>query len=137
MPVRAGRVGHDDRGAAVVEFTLVSILLVTLFVLIMQVGLVLHTRNVMVSAAQEGARFAANADRTEADGVARTRQALTEALGADLVARTRVVPAEQTRTASGAPVVGIVVEGPLPFLFADIGPLDLRVVGHAIEEGAP
>ena len=137
MPAAARRVVRGDRGAAVVEFTLVSILLVTLFVLIMQVGLVLHTRNVMVSAAQEGARFAANADRSEADGVARTRQALQDALGAELVGRTTVVPAARTSTASGAPVVGIVVEGPLPFLFADVGPLEIRVEGHAIDEGRP
>ena len=126
---------RDDRGAAVVEFTLVSILLVTLFVMIMQVGLVLHTRNVMVSAAQEGARFAANADRSGADGVERTRRALRESLGADLVDRTAITVAPQTTTGSGAPVVGIRVQGPLPFLFADIGPLEITVEGHALDEG--
>lgn len=129
------RVVRDDRGAAVVEFTLVSILLVTLFVMIMQVGLVLHTRNVMVSAAQEGARFAANADRSGADGVERTRQALRQSLGGDLVDRTAVTVAPQTSTGSGAPVVGIRVRGPLPFLFADIGPLEITVEGHALDEG--
>lgn len=127
---------RGDRGAAVVEFTLVSILLVTLFVMIMQVGLVLHTRNVMVSAAQEGARLAANADRSGADGVERTRQALRESLGRDLVERTRVTVAPQTATGSGAPVVGIRVQGPLPFLFAAIGPLQITVEGHALDEGA-
>lgn len=131
-----GRVARDDRGAAVVEFTLVSILLVTLFVMIMQVGLVLHTRNVMVSAAQEGARFAANADRSGVDGVQRTRQALRESLGRDLVARTAVTVAPRTATGSGAPVIGIRVRGPLPFLFAAVGPLEITVEGHALDEGA-
>lgn len=113
-----------------------SILLVTLFVLVLQVGLVLHTRNVMVAAAQEGARFAANADRSAADGQARTRQALREALGSDLVGRTTVTPT-RSATASGAPVVGMRVHGPLPFLFADVGPLEITVEGHALDEGAP
>lgn len=130
------RPARDDRGAAVVEFTLVSILLVTLFVMIMQVGLVLHTRNVMVAAAQEGARFAANADRSGADGVERTRQALRESLGADLESRTAVTVAPRTSTGSGAPVVGIRVAGPLPFLFAAVGPLEITVEGHALDEGA-
>ena len=112
-----------------------SVLLVTLFVLVLQVGLVLHTRNVMVAAAQEGARFAANADRTAADGVARTEQALRESLGNGLLARTEVTPAAVTTTASGLPVVGIRVHGPLPFLFADVGPLEITVEGHALEEG--
>ena len=132
MPEEAGR--RDDRGAAVVEFTLVSILLVSLFLMILQVGLVLHTRNVMVSAAQEGARLAANADRTAQDGVARTQEALRGSLGADLLARTDVTPLGRTTTPSGAPVVGIQVSGPLPFLFVPIGPLRLTVQGHALDE---
>ncbi len=105
--------------------------------MIMQVGLVLHTRNVMVSAAQEGARFAANADRTDAQGAERTRQALRDALGSDIVSRTEVTPLARSSTANGAPVVGMRVHGPLPFLFADIGPLEITVEGHALDEGAP
>ena len=129
-----GRLARDDRGAAVVEFTLVSILLVTLFVMIMQVGLVLHTRNVMVSAAQEGARFAANADRSDAEGAERTCEALASALGQDILGRTVVTPLDRT-SAAGASVVGIRVQGPLPFLFAAIGPLEITVEGHALDEG--
>ena len=52
-----------DAGNSTVEFTLVSVLLVSLFLLVMQVGFVLHTRNVLVASAQEGARYGANADR--------------------------------------------------------------------------
>ena len=135
MPAPTTPAGRDDRGAAVVEFTLVSILLVSLFLMILQVGLVLHTRNVMVAAAQEGARLAANADRTEADGVARTREALRGSLGADLLARTEVAPAGRSATPGGAPVVGIRVSGPLPFLFVPVGPLRITVTGHALDEG--
>jgi hypothetical protein len=129
------QVGRDDRGAAVVEFTLVSILLVSLFLMVLQVGLVLHTRNVMVSAAQEGARLAANADRDAGDGVARTREALGGSLGSDLLSRTAVTPLPPTTTPNGAPVVGIRVSGPLPFLFVPVGPLRITVEGHALDEG--
>ena len=131
MPERGRRTGDD--GAAVVEFTLVSVLLVTLFLLVLQVGLVLHARNVMVSAAQEGARFAANADRTPADGVVRTRSAIAGSLGEAFAARLSVTPLPPT-TAAGAPVVGISVSGPLPFVFAPVGPLRITVQGHALEE---
>ena len=124
-----------DRGAAVVEFTLVSVLLVALFLGVLQVGLVLHARNVMVSAAQEGARFAANADRTPADGVVRTREALSGSLGADLVARTAVEPLPVTTTPNGALVVGIRVSGPAPWVFRAVGQLTITVEGHALEEG--
>ena len=125
---------RGDDGAAVVEFTLVSILLVALFLLVLQVGLVLHTRNVLVAAAQEGARFAANADRTPLDGVARTRQAIAESLGRDVADRMAVTPLPPTTTA-GAPVVGIAVSGPLPLVSSLVGPLSITVRGHALEEG--
>jgi len=125
-----------DRGVAVVEFTLVSALLVFLFLLVMQVGLVLHARNVLVSAAQDGARLAANADRTPQDGVARTTESISETLGADLAGR-MVVTSLPASATDGLPVVGIQVRGPLPFVFAPVGPLSITVRGHALEEGVP
>jgi Flp pilus assembly protein TadG len=125
-----------DGGSAVVEFTLVSVLLVFLFLLVMQVGLVLHARNVLVSAAQDGARFAANADRSPEDGVARTTASISETLGAELAGRMVVTPLPAATT-DGLPVVGIRVSGPLPFVFAPAGPLSITVEGHALEEGVP
>ena len=127
---------YDDHGAAVVEFTLVSVLLVFLFLLVMQVGLVLHARNVLISAAQDGARFAANADRTAEDGAARTTESISETLGAELAARMVVTPLPASAE-DGLPVVGIQVRGPLPFVFAPVGPLSITVEGHALEEGVP
>ena len=117
-----------------VEFTLVSVLLVALFLMILQVGLVLHTRNVLISAAQEGARFAANADRTPAEGASRTTAAISGSLGPDLAARMTVTVLPLSTTAAGAPVVGIAVRGPLPFVFAPVGQLTIEVQGHALEE---
>jgi hypothetical protein len=126
----------DDQGAAVVEFTLVSVLLVFLFLLVMQVGLVLHARNVLISAAQDGARYAANADRSPEDGVARTARSIADTLGTDLAARMVITPLPPSAT-DGLPVVGIQVTGPLPFVFAPVGPLSITVEGHALEEGQP
>jgi hypothetical protein len=129
------RAAARDDGSAVVEFTLVSVLLVFLFLLVFQLGLVLHTRNVLISAAQEGARYAANADRTAADGVARTTQAIEGSLGPELADRMVVTPLPASVTAAGAPVVGVSVQGPLPFVFAPVGPLRITVEGHALAEG--
>ena len=126
----------SDEGAAVVEFALVTVLLVFLFLLVMQIGLVLHARNVLVSAAQDGARYAANADRSPADGFARTTASISETLGADLAARMVVTPLPAS-AAGGLPVVGIRVSGPMPFVFAPAGPLSITVEGHALEEGVP
>ena len=65
---------RDDRGSAVVEFTLVGVLLTVLFLALLQLGLALHVRNTLVASAAEGARYAANADRTPDEGAAVTRQ---------------------------------------------------------------
>ena len=123
-----------DDGSSVVEFTLVSVLLVGLFLGILQLAVVLHTRNVLVSAAQEGARYAANADRTPADGAARTRQAIGEALGAGVRDRMTVTPLPADLSGP-VPVVGMRVSGPLPVFFLPAGPLRLTVDGHALDEG--
>lgn len=123
----------DDAGSSVVEFTLVTTLVLVLFLGVLQLAFVLHTRNVLVSAAQEGARYAANADRTPADGVERTRQAIGDALGAGVRSRMTVTPLPVDRAGS-VPVVGMQVRGPLPVIFLPAGPLTITVQGHALEE---
>lgn len=123
-----------DRGSSVVEFTLVSVLVTALFLGVFQLAVVLHTRNVLVSAAQEGARHAANADRTDADGVLRTREAIGAALGDGVRDRMSVTPLP-VDLSGPAPVVGMQVSGPVPVLFLPVGPVRLTVQGHALEEG--
>lgn len=127
---------RGDAGSSVVEFTLVSTLLVFLFLGVLQLGLTLHTRNILVSAAQEGARYAANADRTPADGVERTRAAIGEALGTGVRDRMDVRPLP-VGTEGGVPVVGMQVSGPLPVVFLPVGAMRITVEGHALEEAAP
>ena len=56
--------------AAAAEAGAVSGLLVLLVLGIAQVGLAIHVRNTVVACAAEGARLAANADRSPADGAA-------------------------------------------------------------------
>src|SRR5699024_8700584 len=48
---------NDERGSAVVEFVLVSVLVVTLLLGVLQLTLALHVRNTVVDAAGEGARY--------------------------------------------------------------------------------
>jgi Flp pilus assembly protein TadG len=122
---------RDERGSAVVEFTLVSVVLVGLFLAVLQVGLVLHVRNTLVACAAEGARYAANADRGLADGEARTAVLIAESLSADSVddVSSRYV------STGGVQLVEVRVTTTLP-LFGWLG-IDrgLTVSGHAVEEG--
>lgn len=60
---------------------MVTVLLTLLTVSVLQLGLALHVRNTVTDAAAEGARFAALADNGLDDGIERTRQLITTAIG--------------------------------------------------------
>ena len=65
---------RDERGSAVVDFVLVSMLVVPLFLGILQVGLYLYVRNTVTAAASEGATMRQCSNRGPADGESRTRE---------------------------------------------------------------
>ena len=103
---------RDDRGAAVVESSLVLVLLVFLLLALIQLGFALHVRNTLVASAAEGARYAANADRSPEDGAARTRELVAAALGEEYA--TNVTAG--TEVVGGVTTVVVVIEAPLPLL---------------------
>jgi hypothetical protein len=121
-----------ERGNSTVEFVLVSVLVVALFLLVLQVAFTLHTRNLLVASAQEGARFGANADRGPADAAARTRQVVGDALSPALAARMSY--SADDVAVGGRSAVRVTVTGPVPLVFLPAGPLRLTVRGHALEE---
>jgi Flp pilus assembly protein TadG len=114
----------------VVEFTLVTVVLIVLFLAILQLALALYVRNTLVAAATEGARYAANADRNEADGAARARELAATALGDQFADDVRVGEA----VVDGVRTVVVEVRATLP-LVGLVGPSRaLLVRGHAIDE---
>lgn len=114
------------------EFVLVVVLLVVLFLGILQLALALHIRNTLVASAAEGARYGALADRSPQQGAQRARDLIRTALGARFT--TEVTAASSV--IDGLPVVVVEVRAPLPLL-GPIGPADLLVVrGHALDEKA-
>ncbi len=121
-----------DRGSSTVEFVLVSVLVLALFLLVLQVAFVVHTRNVLVASAQEGARYGANADRGPADAEERTRAVVADALSPGAAGRMDF-RAEQV-VIDGRATVRVTVSGPLPVVFLPAGPLSISVRGHALEE---
>lgn len=128
----ARRPGGED-ASAVVEFVLVMVLVIPIVLGVVQVGLVLHVRNTLTSAASEGARYGATIDRSAADGVERTRlaiqQGLSDSYAGDVTARQTLVDG----------VEGLVVEvrASVPALGL-FGPgVELVVQGHAVSEVLP
>ncbi|MFZ2016351.1 MAG: TadE/TadG family type IV pilus assembly protein [Nocardioides sp.] len=124
------RPGRDQRGSAVVDFVLVLVVLVPVFLGILQVSLVLFVRNTLTAAASEGARYAATLDRGPADGAARTRAQISGALAGRYA---RGVAARET-TIDGAPAVVVTVHVVVPALGIGGPAVSLDVSGHAIEE---
>jgi len=118
---------RDDSGSAIVEFLLVTVLLIALTAGLVQLALALHVRNTLADAAAEGARQAALFGHTDMDGVRRTRDLMRVAVGvgdeADVVARREVW--------QGSPTVTVTVTAPLPLLGLFGPPSGLRVSGRA------
>jgi len=131
MTRRAARGG--ERGAAVVDFVLVLVVLVPLFLGIFQVGLVLHVRNTLTAAASEGARYAATVDRPPTAGAERTRQQIAGAVAARFARQVSARPV----SVHGAPGVEVDVSAEVPALGIWGPAVPLHVSGHAIEEQAP
>lgn len=124
---------RGQRGSAVVDFVLVLVVLVPIFLGILQVALVLLVRNTLASAASEGARYAATLDRGPADGVARTRSQIDGAISGRFAQDVEAHPA----TVDGAPGVEVVVHATVPALGLAGPGISLTVTGHAVEEERP
>jgi len=122
-----------ERGSAVVDFVLVLVVLVPLFLGIFQVALVLHVRNTLTAAASEGARYGATIDRSPDAGAARTRQQIAGAVSSRFA---REVSAHAA-TVDGAPGVEVDVTADVPPLGLWGPAVRLEVSGHAVEEQAP
>lgn len=119
-----------DHGSEVVEFTLVSVLVVFVVVAVLQLALTLHVRNTLVSCAAEGARLAAAEDRSLSDGASRTEELARAALG-DYPVEVNV----EVTTVDGVPLVVITVTAPVPVVgLWGVG--DMTVTARALKEEA-
>ena len=125
-----------ERGSAVVDFVLVSALILALLLAVLQVAVYVHVRNVVVASAQEGARYAANADVPSTDGAARTVQIVAQATS-ERTARGLACTSGEEADATGLRLVVVRCTGSVPTLFAALGDLlPVEVAGRAIKEGA-
>ena len=124
------RAQRGERGSAVVDFVLVSTLVVPLFLGILQVGLYLFVRNTVAAAASEGAHYAAVLNRNSGDGAERTRELIDGVVANQLIDS---VSAEDTDI-GGQPGVEVVVKAHMPPLGLWGPGIAFTVEGHAVKE---
>jgi Flp pilus assembly protein TadG len=123
----------DERGSAIVDFALISVVLLPMFFAILQVALIWHVRTTLTSAASEGARFGAAFGNTPDDARRRTVDVIDESFGRKI---DDDVTASQS-SSGGQPIVTVTVRADVPVL-AFWGPtVSVRVEGHAIKELLP
>ena len=131
-----GVLSDGERGSAVVDFVLVSVLIVVLLLAVLQVAVYVHVRNVVTASAQEGARYAANADVDSAVGAARAVEVVAGATTEQTAAGLVCTSAEEGDP-SGLTLVVVRCSGSVPSLLADLGNLlPLEVTGRAVKEAA-
>lgn len=124
---------RSQRGSAIVDFTLVSVVLVPLFFGILQLALIWHVKTTLTSAASQGARYGASYQRTAAEGQRQTAAVIDDVFGSDFSA---AVSAHDT-SVEGQPGVEVDVRAEVPVL-AFWGPtVAVEVHGHAIKEVLP
>lgn len=128
---RARQEGHDpERGSAVVDFLLVSLLTTVLVLGVVQLALTLHVRTILIDGAGEGARYAALEGSSLGAGERRAaeliRSTLPDAYAADV--RAGYV------SHGDVSLVEIRVRAPMPVLGL-LGPSGvITVTGRAVSE---
>lgn len=124
-----------ERGSAVVEFVLVSMLVVALLLVVLQVAVFVHVRNVIAASAQEGARYGANADVDSAAAAERTRTLVAGALSQQTADGVTCTAGEEAGEA-GAVLVVVRCTGAVPSLISALGDvLTIDATGRAVKEG--
>ena len=127
--MRLDRSPAQAPGQALVESALVFPILVLLSLGVLQVMLYAHARDVLVGAAQEGARLAAEDGRSLDEGRARANELIDAGLGSS------VSPVQIEATVAPDEVAVRIDSELRPFLPIPIpGGLPLHVTGHAARE---
>jgi hypothetical protein len=112
---------------------MVGALLTLLVLAIIQLGLALHVRNLVLDAASQGAQYAALADNGLGDGTSRTRQIIATALGPGYAADVSATYGNYL----GRRSVIVSVSTPLPVIGLVGFDRGLEVSGHASVETLP
>jgi Flp pilus assembly protein TadG len=132
------RVRSTDRGAAVVDFAMMSVLLVFLLFAVLQVALYFYARNVVAASAADAARYAANAGVEPATGGPRADELIRDGIGSAEGSRISCRGSTTTDSASGLTLATVQCRGQLKVSFLPLDlPLRIDVTSSSLKEGPP
>ncbi|PZS16361.1 MAG: pilus assembly protein TadE [Pseudonocardiales bacterium] len=129
---------RGDHGAAVVDFVLISVLLVFLLFAVLQVAVYCYVRNIVAASAADAARYAANAGVDPAAGGQRAGELIREGIGAGQAGLIPCRGSTATDSTSGLAVATVHCRGRLKVTFLPLDlPLRIDVTSSSLKEGTP
>ena len=130
------RRASDDAGAAVVDFVLMSVLLLFLLFAVLQVAVYFYARNVAAASAADAARFAAAEGVDPHSGAARAASLIRQGLDHADASGIRCTSGPGRDAASGLAVTTVHCHGRLRLLFSPLHvPLTVDVRSSVLREG--
>jgi Flp pilus assembly protein TadG len=125
---------RDESGASIVEFVLVGALLLFVAFGVLQVGLVLHARNVLAADAAEGARHAASlAVPIDSGASVATDLAKRSVPG---LAPGMTCRAQEAAGPDGLSIAEVTCDAHLRLSFLPVGDVHVSVTGRSLKEVA-
>lgn len=118
---------QQEAGAIVAESAMIIALVTLLCGTILQLGVIIHTKNTMIDAASAGARYAALADRDLVDGQRRSTALLTSSIPNAESARITI-----SRAVNGE-VIRVTITHQLPLLGFITAPIPLSATAQAYD----
>jgi Flp pilus assembly protein TadG len=129
---------RDDAGAAVVDFVMISILLVMLLFAVLQVAIYFYARNVAAASAADAARYAAAEGVDPQAGAARAAALLHEGLDDADASAIHCAAAPARDAATGLAMTTVHCHGQIRLLFSPLRtPLTIDVSSSVLREGVP
>ena len=127
-----------DDGAAVVDFVLISVLLIFLLFGVLQVAVYFYARNVAAASAADAARYAAAEGVDPGQGRQRAQELLRQGLDDRDAEAIRCTSGVSRDPRSGLPTVQVHCAGHVRLLFTPLGvPLPIDVTAAVLREETP
>ena len=124
-----------ERGSAVVEFSLITVLLLMLLFAVLQVAAVYYVRSVAGASAADGARYAANANVDPAEGARRASDEIGHGLGGALAGGLPCAGEVVPDPASDLRIARVHCRGRIRSLLLPLGGfVEIRVTGQSFKD---